>query len=152
MSQVKQHAEAVAASSQGYGIATELILVVAEYAIPALIKCWLANRTGVTAGMSDADKATELKHLAEANYLGSAGYDWRLIRDMQRSTRDATIKAIEQIEGRTMTHHELHHDDRLSSVNLARASSAILDRARTSELSGISGLLTEVATIDLNKI
>lgn len=133
MSAIKRHAKAISDNpmADGYGVSPELILLIAQYAIPALVRCWTNSRSGVAA----ESKSVAVKKLAEDSWLPAAnGYEWRVIRKMRPATRDAAIKA----------------NQNLTPPQLDIMSAAILDRARLGDISEIDECLTEVATIDLS--
>lgn len=118
----------------GYGISIELIALVAEYAIPALIKCWLSNHQEK---QPTSSPQRQLKDLAERNWISEDGrYRMQLLRWMRPETLRASIRA----------------NSRLGVHQLDAMSTAMLDRARQSSEQEVVELLTEVATIDLSTI
>jgi hypothetical protein len=118
MTNVRRHAELIANSepAHGYGfaIATTLILTVLEYAIPAIIKCYLSNHA---VGASPEDNAAHLKDIAEKAYhvhRGVGRYSPQILRLMRESVRDGvkstgddgevTDEQCDAISARTLDH------------------------------------------------
>jgi hypothetical protein len=139
MSAIKRHAAAIAEqpTRDGYGfaISTTILLTVAEYVIPAIIKCWINNH----ATAANADHASDLKSIASAQWIASQQeYSTWILDQMEPQTRHALRRAG--------TRHP--NEDEIKAY-----SSAILDDARLGNVEDIRAdigeVLTEVATVDL---
>lgn len=137
MINVKRHAEVIANSepAQGYGfaIATTLILTVLEYAIPAIIKCYLSNHA---VGASPEDNAAHLKDIAEKAYhvhRGVGRYSPQILRLMRESVRDG-VKATGD-DGEVT-------DDQCDAI-----SARTLDHARGVDVGEIAAAINDVCPV-----
>ena len=132
---IKRHARAIgeSATGDGYGFSIELVALVAEYAIPALLKCWRENHsTGV-----ESDQVS-LKEFAEEEWVPHKNqYSRWVLRHMRPETQRAAIQA----GGETGSQQAFTVEE------LDAMSFRMLDRAR---LEDVSDCLKEVAVIDLN--
>lgn len=97
---IKEQAEQVAQQTQPVGIAIEVIAVVAEYLIPALIKCWIANNTSGEVSGTPAESAAMMESLEDHYDPVGRTFDQATIDRIRPRTRRAARRAGQTRLGR----------------------------------------------------
>lgn len=136
MNSIRSHAEAIANSPQaaGYGFAPALLIPIAEYVLPILLKCVISR---LAEGATEAEQSAEVKRVAESAWNPCEGeYSINVLRQMRPHTHAAMVS--QPIESRVIPH---------GPADVDNASRLILDHARCVEDRDIQQTINEVCPV-----
>lgn len=125
---IKEQAEQVASQTQPVGLGIEVVALVAEYLIPALIKCWIANNTSGEVSGTPAESAAMMNSLEDHYDPVGRTFDQATIDRLRPRTRRAARRA---------------GHPRLGSGQLDAITVSALGKARSTALPTVSACMVE---------